>query len=156
MSIGIHCLWLKCYLQIEDDCQFVGSFVWRVAEVYTSDPHGFCRSFRLFCHVCKATSKNDLVFKVYKEKKSLPGQGSFCVCMTCVITKTSMPWIFVWIHLKSQIKFWNLKIEFKPEIIFTLSENLFKHGLATVLRVHFFFLIFIVRVDRFQNCRSIT
>ena len=79
----------------------------RVAEGYTSDPHGFCGSFRLFCHVCKATSKNDLVFKVYKEKKASLGRVAF------VFVGLEFLFGFIW-NLKSsfEISKFNLKLNY--------------------------------------------
>ena len=44
------------------------------------------------------------------------------------MSKTSMSWKSIWIYLKSQIEFWNLKIEFKSENFLSLLKFYFKHG----------------------------
>ena len=59
------------------------------------------------------------VWKIGLPKVSLPR------LMTLSI-KTSISWKSVWIYLKSQIEFWNLKIWFKSEKKNILSENLFQ------------------------------
>ena len=48
--------------------------------------------------------------------------------------KTSMSWKFVWMYLKSQNKFWNLKFWFKSEKKNFSSENLLKRGPGRVVQ----------------------
>ena len=47
-----------------------------------------------------------------------------------LMPKTSISWKSIWIYLKSQMEFWNLKIEFKSEKVLSLLKIHFKYGLS--------------------------
>ena len=55
-------------------------------------------------------------------------------CPKLLLPKTYMNSEFIWIYLKSQRKFWNLKIWFKSEKKIILLEIYFKCGLRRVVQ----------------------
>ena len=50
-----------------------------------------------------------------------------CLDQMTRMAKTSIAWKAIWIYLKSQIKFWNLKIEFKSQKVLSCMKTSFKH-----------------------------
>ena len=79
------------------------------------------------------------------------------------MSKTSISWKSIWIYLKSQIEFWNLKIWFESFKVLSRQKIYFKYGSIRVVptrTVHgpslkiFLFQIWILQSGTYHDCKG--
>ena len=109
--------------------------------MYISGKHGLClpshTSIRQFWESGCILHRYILVLSAMK----FPTEGYK------IMLKTSTSWKSIWIYLKSQIKFWNLKIQSKLEILLSCLKIHFRHGPCGVVSCAFFQVYHVVRLN---------